>query len=112
MIHTYYVIFCGTFALFLAQKFKTKVLTAQRNLLLECQSCRPTALPLCPRGPHYLGSMRKTGPSIVQEFSNKVLTEEPTSSAKFRRGQVETQKCSEFEETRRGSADDTLLQKV
>ena len=56
--------------------------------------------------------MRKTGPGIGQEFSNKVLTEEPTSSAKFRRGQVETQKCSEFEETRRGSADDTLLQKV
>ena len=36
MFHTYYVIFCDIFALFLAQNFKTKVLTAQNNLLLEC----------------------------------------------------------------------------
>ena len=36
MFHTYYVIFCDIFALFLAQHFKTKVLTAQKNLLFEC----------------------------------------------------------------------------
>ena len=28
--------FCDIFPLFLAQNFKTKVLTAQKNLLLEC----------------------------------------------------------------------------
>ena len=30
------MIFSDIFALFLAQNFKTKVLTAQKNLLLEC----------------------------------------------------------------------------
>ena len=36
LIHTYYVIFGLVFGLFLAQNFKTKVLTAQKNLLLKC----------------------------------------------------------------------------
>ena len=36
IFHTYYVILGVTFALFLAQNFKTKVLTAHKNLLLEC----------------------------------------------------------------------------
>ena len=36
MIHKYYVILGVIFALFLAQHFRTKVLTAQKNLLLEC----------------------------------------------------------------------------
>ena len=36
MIHTCYGIFTEIFALFLAQNFKTKVLTAPKNLLLEC----------------------------------------------------------------------------
>ena len=36
MFHAYYMIFSDIFALFLAQNFKTKVLTAQKNLLLEC----------------------------------------------------------------------------
>ena len=35
-IHTYYVIFDGIFALFLAQNLKSKVLIAQKNLLLKC----------------------------------------------------------------------------
>ena len=33
---TYYMIFSDIFALFLAQNFKPKVLTTQKNLLLEC----------------------------------------------------------------------------
>ena len=36
IFHTYYGIFCDFSALFLAQNFKTKILTAQKNLLLEC----------------------------------------------------------------------------
>ena len=36
MIHIYYVSLGVVFALFLAQNFKTKVLTAHKNLLLEC----------------------------------------------------------------------------
>ena len=35
MIHKYYVSLGVVFALFLAQNFKTKVLTAHENLLLE-----------------------------------------------------------------------------
>ena len=35
-MHTYYVILGVIFALFLAQNFTTEVLTAQKNLLLEC----------------------------------------------------------------------------
>ena len=34
--HTYYVILCVILALFLAQILKTKVLTAQKSLILEC----------------------------------------------------------------------------
>ena len=36
MFQTYYVIFSRIFVLFLAQNFKTKVLTALKNQLLEC----------------------------------------------------------------------------
>ena len=36
MFHTYKVIFCDILELFLAQNFKTKVLTVQKNNLLEC----------------------------------------------------------------------------
>ena len=36
MIHIYYVSLGVVFALFLEQNFKTKVLTAHKNLLLEC----------------------------------------------------------------------------
>ena len=36
MFHTYYVILSNLFALFLAQNLKTKLLTVQKNLLLEC----------------------------------------------------------------------------
>ena len=36
LLHTYQVILSDIFALFLAQNFKAKVLTAQKNLLLEC----------------------------------------------------------------------------
>ena len=36
MIHIYYVSSSVVFALFLAQNCKTKVLTAHKNLLLEC----------------------------------------------------------------------------
>ena len=36
LIHTYYVILGVIFPLFLAQHFRTKVFTAQKNLLLEC----------------------------------------------------------------------------
>ena len=38
IFNTYYVILCVIFALFLVQNFKTKVLTAPKNLLLECLS--------------------------------------------------------------------------
>ena len=44
IFHTYYVIFCEIFALFLAQDFKTKVLTVQKNLLLECLAVPYTSL--------------------------------------------------------------------
>ena len=43
MIHTFYVILGVIFALFLAQNFRTKVLTAQKNLLLECLLRHPLA---------------------------------------------------------------------
>ena len=36
IIHTFHVILGVIFALFLAQNFKTEVLTAQKNLVLEC----------------------------------------------------------------------------
>ena len=36
MFHTYLVISSDTFPIFLAQNCKTEVLTAQKNLLLEC----------------------------------------------------------------------------
>ena len=36
MFNTFYVIFSDIFALFPVQKFKTEVLTAQKNILFEC----------------------------------------------------------------------------
>ena len=36
MFYIYHVIFCEIFVLFVAQNFKTKVLTAKQNLRLEC----------------------------------------------------------------------------
>ena len=39
MFHKYCVIFSENFELFLAQNSKTKVLTTQKNLLLECLQC-------------------------------------------------------------------------
>ena len=36
LFHAYELILSDIFAIFLAQNFKTKVLTAQKNLLLEC----------------------------------------------------------------------------
>ena len=44
MIHIYYVSLGVVFALFLAQNFKTKVLTAHKNLLLECLVVASTLL--------------------------------------------------------------------
>ena len=41
MIPKYYVILGVIFELFLAQNFKTKVLTAHKNLLLECLAAGP-----------------------------------------------------------------------
>ena len=39
IFYTYHVILCEIFVLFVVQNFKTKVLTAQKNLRLECLNC-------------------------------------------------------------------------
>ena len=52
MVHKYYVILGVIFALFVAQNFKTKVLTARKNLLLECLGgggSPPPSLPSPPK---------------------------------------------------------------
>ena len=52
MIHTYYVILGVIFLLFLAQNFRTKVLTVQKNLLLECLPLDGAIDFLCKIGHH------------------------------------------------------------